>query len=64
MKQVAADYPQYQFEKHKGYGTKLHYELLDRYGESPVHRHSFLKNTMRRNSPPQNSRRSQLNTAA
>lgn len=43
MKQVAADYPQYQFEKHKGYGTKLHYELLDRYGESPVHRHSFLK---------------------
>ena len=43
MKQVAAAYPQYQFEKHKGYGTKLHYELLDRFGESPVHRHSFLK---------------------
>lgn len=37
------EYPQYQFAKHKGYGTKLHYELLDRYGPSPVHRMSFLK---------------------
>ncbi|MGI5957936.1 MAG: ribonuclease HII [Massiliimalia sp.] len=43
MEQVARDYPQYLFEKHKGYGTKLHYEKLDEYGESPVHRHSFLK---------------------
>lgn len=37
------EYPQYQFAKHKGYGTKLHYELLDQYGPSPVHRRSFLK---------------------
>ncbi len=37
------EYPQYQFAKHKGYGTKLHYEMLDAYGPSPVHRKSFLK---------------------
>ncbi len=43
MKQVAEDYPQYQFDKHKGYGTKLHYEMLDKYGISDVHRPSFLK---------------------
>ncbi len=43
MAQVAEDYPQYQFEKHKGYGTKLHYEMLDKYGISDVHRPSFLK---------------------
>lgn len=36
-------YPEYQFAKHKGYGTKLHYEMLDRYGPSPVHRMTFLK---------------------
>ena len=37
------EYPQYRFAKHKGYGTKLHYEMLDAYGPSPVHRRSFLK---------------------
>ncbi len=36
-------YPQYQFKKHKGYPTKLHYQLLDEYGVSDVHRLSFLK---------------------
>ena len=36
-------YPQYQFAKHKGYGTKLHYEMLDRYGPCPQHRRTFLK---------------------
>lgn len=36
-------YPQYQFSKHKGYGTKLHYEMLAEHGISPVHRRSFLK---------------------
>lgn len=36
-------YPEYQFAKHKGYGTKLHYEMLDRYEPSPVHRKTFLK---------------------
>ncbi len=43
MEEVARQYPEYEFEKHKGYGTRLHYEKLDEYGESPVHRHSFLK---------------------
>ncbi len=36
-------YPEYQFAKHKGYGTKLHYQMLDQYGPSPVHRKTFLK---------------------
>ena len=37
------EYPQYQFARHKGYGTALHYELLDRFGPCPEHRRSFLK---------------------
>lgn len=36
-------YPEYQFAKHKGYGTKLHYEMLDKFGPCPEHRRSFLK---------------------
>lgn len=36
-------YPQYWFAKHKGYGTKLHYQMLDQYGPCPEHRQSFLK---------------------
>ena len=36
-------YPQYQFAKHKGYGTKLHYAMLDAYGPCEVHRMTFLK---------------------
>ncbi len=36
-------YPQYQFARHKGYGTKLHYAMLDQYGPCPEHRKSFLK---------------------
>lgn len=43
MKDIAKKYPQYQFEKHKGYGTKLHYEMLDKYGISDIHRKTFLK---------------------
>ena len=43
MLELDAQYPQYQFAKHKGYGTKLHYEALRAYGPSPVHRPSFLK---------------------
>lgn len=43
MKELALKYPQWQFEKHKGYGTKLHYQMIDQFGESPVHRPSFLK---------------------
>ena len=37
-------YPEYQFKKHKGYPTALHYEMIKKYGISPVHRLSFLKN--------------------
>jgi len=44
MEEVAKEYPQYQFEQHKGYGTKLHYDLLRQYGPSPIHRRTFLKN--------------------
>lgn len=43
MLKMAEKYPQYQFEKHKGYGTKLHYQMLDEYGASDIHRQSFLK---------------------
>lgn len=43
MKKLAEKYPQYQFEKHKGYGTKLHYEMLEKHGISEVHRRTFLK---------------------
>ena len=43
MLTLAEKYPQYHFEQHKGYGTKLHRELLLEYGPSPVHRRSFLK---------------------
>lgn len=41
--ELDAAYPQYQFAKHKGYGTKLHYEMLDAYGPCPEHRKTFLK---------------------
>lgn len=44
MKEIAAQYPQYEFDRHKGYGTKRHYELLRQYGPSPIHRRTFLKN--------------------
>ena len=43
MLDLAEQYPQYAFEKHKGYGTALHYSALREYGPSPVHRMSFLK---------------------
>ena len=41
--QLEARFPQYHFAKHKGYGTKRHYELLRRYGPCPIHRRTFLK---------------------
>lgn len=43
MLEMAEKYPQYQFEKHKGYGTKLHYEMIEKYGICEIHRKSFLK---------------------
>lgn len=39
-------YPEYNFKKHKGYGTKEHIWLLKEYGPSPIHRLSFLKNIL------------------
>lgn len=43
MKRIAEEYSQYCFEKHKGYGTALHREMLLKYGASDIHRKSFLK---------------------
>lgn len=43
MLEMAEKYPEYDFEKHKGYGTKLHYEALREYGPSEIHRPSFLR---------------------
>ena len=43
MLEMAASYPQYGFEVHKGYGTKAHYEALAQYGPCPIHRMTFLK---------------------
>lgn len=43
MREIAEKYPQYLFDKHKGYGTKLHCDMLKKYGASEVHRRSFLK---------------------
>lgn len=47
MAEIAEKYPQYCFEKHKGYGTKLHNEMILKYGPSPVHRMSFLKKLLK-----------------
>lgn len=43
MLEMDEKYPEYQFAKHKGYGTKLHYEMLTKYGASEIHRKTFLK---------------------
>jgi len=43
MRDMAQTYPQYGFEKHKGYGTAAHYAAIRTYGPSPIHRPSFLK---------------------
>lgn len=44
MAEMAALYPKYEFERHKGYPTKRHYELLRKFGPCPIHRRSFLRN--------------------
>lgn len=43
MEEMAALYPQYEFQRHKGYPTKRHYELLREFGPCPIHRRTFLK---------------------
>ena len=43
MKNLSQKYPEYAFEKHKGYGTKIHIDLIKKYGPCRIHRKSFLK---------------------
>ena len=48
LMRVLAEYePRYGFERHKGYGTKMHYEALEAYGPSILHRMTFLKGLAR-----------------
>lgn len=47
MEEYDKEYPQYNFSKHKGYGTKEHTSLIIEYGPSPIHRLSFLKNILK-----------------
>ena len=46
MIEMAKKYPEYQFEKHKGYGTKLHYEMINEHGICDIHRKTFLKRVL------------------
>ncbi len=43
MVELAVQYPDYGFEKHKGYGTAAHYEAIRRLGPCPAHRPTFLR---------------------
>lgn len=43
MKELHAKYPQYEFDRHKGYATAVHLEALRRHGPSPVHRKTFRR---------------------
>ena len=45
MMDYDAAYPQFCFSKHKGYPTKLHYEMISQFGITPIHRKTFLKGT-------------------
>lgn len=49
VEELDRDYPHYQFAKHKGYGTKLHYEMLDQFGPCAAHRKTFLKKWTEKN---------------
>lgn len=42
MTELSVEHPHYGFEKHKGYGTKAHYEMLKKYGLCAIHRRSFI----------------------
>ena len=46
MKEYSKRAPEFGFEKHKGYGTKAHYEAISSYGLSPIHRKTFLKEVL------------------
>ena len=45
--EYAKEYPQYHFDKHKGYGTKLHVSALKEFGPCPYHRKSFLRKILK-----------------
>ena len=47
MCEYATNYPIYNWDKNKGYGTKKHFLAIKRYGLSPLHRKSFLKNIIK-----------------
>lgn len=47
--EIAKKYPEYGFEKHKGYGTALHNEAILKYGPCPIHRKTFLKKLFEKN---------------
>ncbi len=47
---IAEEYPEYGFEKHKGYGTKAHTDAILKYGLCPIHRRTFLKKLLGRES--------------
>lgn len=49
MCRLAEKYPGYGFEKHKGYGTKAHYEAIEKLGLCPIHRRTFLKKYIKDN---------------
>jgi ribonuclease HII len=42
MVEFSKQYPPYGFEKHKGYGTAMHYEMLKKHGFCDIHRRSFI----------------------
>ena len=46
MRALAAQYPEYGFKKHKGYGTKAHYLAVAEHGTCPIHRRTFLKKVL------------------
>ena len=46
MKEYSKRAPEFGFEKHKGYGTKAHYEAISSYGLLPIHRKTFLKKVL------------------
>ncbi|MDE7364962.1 MAG: ribonuclease HII [Ruminococcus sp.] len=49
MQKIAEKYPEYCFEKHKGYGTELHREMILKHGASDIHRKTFLKKILKEN---------------
>ena len=47
ISRMAEQYPEYGFERHKGYGTKQHVEAILKYGPSPIHRRTFLRKILK-----------------